>query len=679
MADDVARLILEANTKGFADAQKQVSLVEGSLAALNASYQAGTISVSDYLREGRLLQSQLDDLKGSLGTAEAALKKYGNAADAAAALAAKASNSHRQLQQAITAGSYAFQDSVSTSGDLGAKLNSITNNLPTLLVGLGGLGTVISVAATGAVALYRNWDSLVRAFETKLPFPEATRDLSAMKDELTHAKDAMKELEQNSSLTASELEEYNRLRAETARIEKEVTAEQKKQADLQELRDARTKDDRERGQGFVEAQAGRTDRLRADIIEAMARRGERDVRDEERRMHSRIEAFARRPDTSHDDYVKFVQEQAKAFEAFKQQMSDRGNYGKTADDLLIRLKNGDKSADKILLNLMNAGTGVHIGGEGFRKAFEESRPEAKEARKAEEKRAKEEAEDAKEGMQQTHDELTDKARDLLSRVAKAGNLDESAAAGLAEIRKRGGLDLGGGKVQPLKPEEMQEFVQKKIRDILLEELGKAGLSTAGAQDAAKAMARSIAAKANEDVEKGEAKEAKDKAKAAGKVPTSKEAAKFGAAAKARDKEQKAYVDRISKTAIGLQAEAMINQYRKEGGQVGDKGELPPQVREWLARKIAQELRWQNPRMSPALAMTTGRQVANKAATGVQDRLTGLAGQGLNIQGQHMAVTEQLMGDVANLAAKTQMLGARMKRMRQGAATVSRSARKRGDN
>lgn len=139
------------------------------------------------------------------------------------------------LQQRVTAAGFAFQDFTSTSGDLGQKLNSVSNNLPMLMAGMGGLATAVSIAGTAAIALYRSWDSIAGLFQSKNPFPKAAGDLAGLSKELDKAKKEMAELEKNSELTAAQLSKYNDLRARTAELEKKVADEQERQARVKGL------------------------------------------------------------------------------------------------------------------------------------------------------------------------------------------------------------------------------------------------------------------------------------------------------------------------------------------------------------------------------------------------------------------------------------------------------------
>jgi hypothetical protein len=162
-----------------------------------------------------------------------------------------------QLQQSITAASFAFQDFTATSGDLGAKLNSISNNLPTLLMGLGGIGQVIAVAATAGIAIYRNWDQIAGFWETRNPFPKAEHDIAGMKREVDAAKESLEKMEKAGTGNAAQLEKYNELRARTAELETEIADQTERQSRLKKVMESQTDEAEGRVKGFTEATKGR--------------------------------------------------------------------------------------------------------------------------------------------------------------------------------------------------------------------------------------------------------------------------------------------------------------------------------------------------------------------------------------------------------------------------------------
>ncbi|WP_422930858.1 hypothetical protein [Singulisphaera sp. PoT] len=259
VTEDIARLVFEtAGTEAIDDLKENLAYTKLGLQQLQSAYQAGNVSTADYFATTKKLTASIAEMQGHLDGLEQAQRDVAQAmarskmteeeylgsiikTDAAlakkTATADKTAKSQSNLRQSIQAGSYAFQDFTSTSGDLGAKLNSITNNLPQLLVGLGGLGQVVSIGATVAIALYRNWDQVTRLFESKNPFPAAAKSVKEMKDEVEHAKDQMKALETNTSLTKGELEKYTELRKTIADTEAKITQEEEKQANLKKFKE----------------------------------------------------------------------------------------------------------------------------------------------------------------------------------------------------------------------------------------------------------------------------------------------------------------------------------------------------------------------------------------------------------------------------------------------------------
>jgi hypothetical protein len=84
--EETARLILEADPKGFPEAQAALAGAEKELADLNARYQAGGIGLEEYLAKGTKLQAAIDDQRAVLEVAKDAIKQHGSAAAGAASL-----------------------------------------------------------------------------------------------------------------------------------------------------------------------------------------------------------------------------------------------------------------------------------------------------------------------------------------------------------------------------------------------------------------------------------------------------------------------------------------------------------------------------------------------------------------------------------------------------------------
>jgi trimeric autotransporter adhesin len=232
--------------------EREIAAVAQSIGAQNMlESEAEQITTALRLEEGALLQAAR--ATGSYTIEVSA------AASAQTKLANAAGNSRAKMssfQQSMTSASFMLQDFTSTSGDLGAKLNSISNNLPMFFVGMGGLGIAVSAAGTAAIALYRSWDTLTNLMEEKNPFPKVAGDISGMKRELDAGKEAMEKFEKAGAGTAEQLATYNEVRERTAFLEREIADQQERQSRLKKALEAPTDEAEGRAKGFQEAVKG---------------------------------------------------------------------------------------------------------------------------------------------------------------------------------------------------------------------------------------------------------------------------------------------------------------------------------------------------------------------------------------------------------------------------------------
>ena len=299
------------------------------------------------------------------------------AASAQTKLATGAKATHAgigQLQQSIMAGSFAFQDFTATSGDLGAKLNSISNNIPTLLVGLGGIGIAAGIAFTAGVALYRNWDTLTNLFEEKNPFPKVAGDISGMKRELDAGKEAMEKFEKAGSGTAAELEKYNALRERTAFLETEIADQTERQGRLKKLLEAPTQEAEGRGKGFDEATQGKYQETKDKIEAALDQRDQAEL---EAAWESRTASVQRvkAANLSAEEELRQINSINGVYTKQKADIEARIiDNGKTAAELMERLHRGDEEAHHSL-DLLIAGTGDLFG--NLRKEIADANPHIK--------------------------------------------------------------------------------------------------------------------------------------------------------------------------------------------------------------------------------------------------------------------------------------------------------------
>lgn len=162
--------------------------------------------------------------------------------------------------------------------DLQYGFGGVVNNIPGLVMALGGtagLTAVISLVAVGVNQLVKHWGDLTSLFEEKNPFPGAATDLHHLNVELDKAKDEMKELEENASLTKDQLSDYNELRERTAGIEKRIADEKQRQKEVAEFEQIRApsaeREDEQRAGMLREALAPDKERLAADLAGQLRR------------------------------------------------------------------------------------------------------------------------------------------------------------------------------------------------------------------------------------------------------------------------------------------------------------------------------------------------------------------------------------------------------------------------
>jgi hypothetical protein len=403
------------------------------------------------------------------------------------------------LQQSIIAGSYAFQDFTATSGDLGAKLNSVSNNLPGLLVGLGGLGVALSVGATAGIAIYRNWDSIAGLWETRNPFPKAADDVAGMKRELDAAKDALEKMDKAGSGNADQLARYNELRATTVRLEREIADEQERQSRLKTFLEKPDEATVGRGKAYQEANVGRGQEQLTALEEAERREAEAQIKAEEGRMNRRVETYLM-GDHNIDEEQAFLREQADRFKAYENAVRS-ADFGEAARKLNDRLIQGDATAGKALDRLMDSFPTLFIGLKDKLDALDPNKQKAQ--KELVEQLNKQGEEGEKEALAQAKAIQAEKERNLkaqLDAMVKIGGIDK-AADELRAQAERQGMDTA----------QSFEFVRTRLQEAIgggLEmrgvKVGKgpsAQVDAAARQAADRALGRGVAAEKKE--EKGE--------------------------------------------------------------------------------------------------------------------------------------------------------------------------------
>jgi hypothetical protein len=414
---------LEAEATALGNERNAMFAAEAEMVSfaskLDTVDQVGNAAGGTFVTVGNKAQLAAQGIKAAGGAAGAARSGFGG------------------FQQTIVAGSYAMQDFTSTSGDLGAKLNSVTNNLPGMLVSFGAWGIAISTLATGAVALYRNWDSVASLWETRNPFPKSAKDVEGLKRELERAKDEMEKFEKAGTGNATQLARYNELRATTARIEKEIADQTERQARLKKFLEGKTEEEEARGKGYQEATQGRGQEYLDKIREALRKDGEQQIEHERLAMNQRLETFSTQDHTL-EEQDRFMREQADRFKEFERSIRSN-DWGERARELNDRLLQGEDKAGKILERLMQD-TGVFF--DGLRERMDEKNPLKKQAR---DKLTDELNAQGQEGekaaldeLKKARDEIQDRIKSELEAMKDLGTIDKVARES-AEAAKAKGL------------------------------------------------------------------------------------------------------------------------------------------------------------------------------------------------------------------------------------------------
>ncbi len=420
-------------------------------------------------------------------------------ADKVEDVSTKAAKGTRDMGRATLEASRALED-------LQYGLAGVMNNLPGLVTTLGGpagLAGIISIVAVGAMQLYNNWDKLMNLFEDKQPFPKAGADIAGMKRELEGAKDEMEKMEKASTGTVAELEKYNALRARTADLETKIADQMERQSTLKKLTEAPTEEAEGRAKGFQEATKGRFQETQSKIEAALDQRDQAEL---DAAWNARTASVQRVKDQnlSAQEETRQVESINAVYQQQKKDIQARiAESGKTAEDLMLALHEGDEQAGRTLDVLMRGSADLFgdlkqrmdAANPGLKKQADEAAKAAKDAAKANEdivKAVEELADEKQKAIDQEVDEWAKEGEDFLAeqkraatartkafdlrqqlavkenkpfieqetRTIKEGGLAEQAEAMLAEAQHFGGAMIRG-RPRKLTPDQQFEFVRQQ--------------------------------------------------------------------------------------------------------------------------------------------------------------------------------------------------------------------------
>jgi uncharacterized coiled-coil protein SlyX len=149
------------------DAERRLEQARQQMERLRQAFATGSMSVDQYEAEMRSLGQEVDRLQRSLAAAGAGAERI---------KLEPAARGFRNIGQAALEGSRAIED-------LQYGVAGVVNNIPSLVMAMGGsagLTAAISLAAVAASQLYKHWDELMGAFGQTSPIRSATEELEKL-------------------------------------------------------------------------------------------------------------------------------------------------------------------------------------------------------------------------------------------------------------------------------------------------------------------------------------------------------------------------------------------------------------------------------------------------------------------------------------------------------------------
>lgn len=223
---EIAKLIIEAGTQGFADVQASITGLETKLAALTASYKTGTTSIDDYLANGAKIKGQLDEQKAAFQVATDALAKHGTAQKAVAALSEPGAKSTRNLGQGFLELSRAVEDAQ-------YGLNGVLNNLPPMIQRFGGSAGLAAGISLAAVAFNILLPKLIQAAKDMNLFGDKTADVRGQVEKLQERISELEAKKVKLAIDTYELDEAKKKLDRLQAAQREFDESIKKQASVE--------------------------------------------------------------------------------------------------------------------------------------------------------------------------------------------------------------------------------------------------------------------------------------------------------------------------------------------------------------------------------------------------------------------------------------------------------------
>jgi archaellum component FlaC len=246
MTEEVARLILEAQTTTFVSAMSQVQTelasTKGDVYELMDAYELMEDEFDQMVTSVIASANAVKQQEQALGSLETQVRR-------AAAAGSQASRSTRDVGMAALEASRGIED-------FQYGIHGVINNVPSLVMALGGtagLTAAISLVAVGVAQLVKHWPEFMGLFSDRVAVPEATNALGRYEEALKKVNGSLEELKKQTSLSYDELERFKKLTEEQRQLEEKVAQERLTEANRKAHGEHTNQADRERAQGFGKA------------------------------------------------------------------------------------------------------------------------------------------------------------------------------------------------------------------------------------------------------------------------------------------------------------------------------------------------------------------------------------------------------------------------------------------
>ena len=283
--------------------------------------------------------------------------------------------------------------------DLQYGVGGVVNNIPGLVMALGGGAGAMAAFSLGAVAInqfIKHWDDLMGAMETRNAIPDETEALKAYRAELESVNKRLDDMRTKHSLNNHEMETFNALTAEHARLEAaEAAARKDREAAAQvkaTLATPGTEQD-QRAKAFQEAvKSVGGEKFEAGLDKALRDEASFKAKELRKLWTDSINEAVRRPGATSESVDAEMLDLDRIYRPAIEGLKSLERHDVEKHSIVQGLMAGDDRARARLRGLAPR-AGPAFG--AFTPAFEAGQPEAARAKKAEEeaaKKAKEEAE-----------------------------------------------------------------------------------------------------------------------------------------------------------------------------------------------------------------------------------------------------------------------------------------------